>query len=114
MAELSWAPGAPLKCAFTAGPEGIAVVMKIRLPQITGVEWPLPGRGVFQRMFLVSLHSVGGLPVGATPVASGPRHWGQLELAGSTATARIGQQAKETRNRQFKTARRDICKAGRP
>jgi hypothetical protein len=29
-------------------------------------------------MFFVADHSVGGFPLGATPVASGPRHWCQL------------------------------------
>src|SRR5438270_13530163 len=50
----------------------------MRSPQTIGVECPLPGRVVFQRMFLVSLHSTGGLASGATPVPSGPRHCGQL------------------------------------
>src|SRR5215218_2387426 len=31
-----------------------AVVTKTRLPQTTGLEWPLPGRGVFQRTLFVS------------------------------------------------------------
>ena len=35
---------------------------------------PSPGISVFQRTFRDSLHSMGGLPRGATPVASGPRH----------------------------------------
>ena len=43
-----------------------------------GVPEPLPGSFVFHLTFLVSLHSIGGLPAGATPVESGPRHSGQL------------------------------------
>ena len=35
----------------------------------------------FQRMLLDSLHLIGGLPCGATPVASGPRYCGQLASA---------------------------------
>src|SRR3989442_2118412 len=46
-------------------------------PQTIGVECPLPGSAAFQRMFLVSLHSTGGLALGATQVPSGPRHCGQ-------------------------------------
>jgi hypothetical protein len=30
---------------------GMAVVTKTRSPQITGLEWPIPGKGVFQAMF---------------------------------------------------------------
>src|SRR5688500_390205 len=43
-----------------------------------GVEWPFPGKGIFQRTFFVSLHSEGGLARGAVPLASGPRHWVQF------------------------------------
>jgi len=33
-------------------------------------------------MFFVSLHSTGGVAVFETPVAYGPRHWGQNRSAG--------------------------------
>src|SRR3954471_24010393 len=42
-----------------------------------GLLLPVPATGTFQRMFFVSLHSIGGLAVGASPVPSGPRHVGQ-------------------------------------
>jgi hypothetical protein len=58
-------------------PVGTALSTKMRSPQTTGVELPLPGIATFQRTFLVSLHSTGGAAVGATPVMSGPRHCGQ-------------------------------------
>ncbi len=38
-----------------------------------GEEIPSPGIAAFQRMFLSSLHSIGGLPVGDTPDPNGPR-----------------------------------------
>ena len=67
---------------------GIAVVRKMRSPQTMGVEWPRPGIGVFQRMFVpsASSQSSGGSPSGATPVASGPRHAGQLSIASPLAS----------------------------
>src|SRR2546427_89669 len=43
-----------------------------------GEECPLPGTGIFQRTWLVSLQRIGGLACGATPLANGPRHCGQL------------------------------------
>src|SRR5262245_18412126 len=49
----------------------------MRSPQTIGVECPLPGMAVFQRMFFVSLHSTGGCALGATPVPNGPRQWAQ-------------------------------------
>ena len=56
---------------------GMAVKMKMRLPEIIGVEVPNPGVLIFHFTFLVSLHCDGGSASGATPVASGPRHCGQ-------------------------------------
>jgi hypothetical protein len=47
-----------------------------------GVDVPSPGMWTFQEMFLLSSHFTGGLPLGATPVPSGPRHCGQLSAAG--------------------------------
>ena len=51
-----------------------AVVRKIWLPQTIGVAVLSPGILIFHLTFLVSSHSSGGLAVGATPVAAGPRH----------------------------------------
>src|SRR5688500_2761003 len=69
----------------------MAAVTYTRLPQMAGVECPLPGSATFQRTFFVSLHSTGGVEFGATPVARGPRHCGHWsatktsEVAGFTA-----------------------------
>jgi hypothetical protein len=56
---------------------GTADSTNIRSPQITGDDEPRPGISTFQRMFFVSLHSVGGVADLETPVAKGPRHCGQ-------------------------------------
>src|SRR5262249_34472691 len=55
-------------------PSLLAAVRKIRSPQRTGVEFPVPGNLVFQRRFLVSLHSSGTLELPAYPCPLGPRH----------------------------------------
>ena len=60
---------------------GDGEVTNMRSPQTMGVECPSPGRSVFHRTFLVSLHSTGGLAYGATPVPKGPRHCGQKRSA---------------------------------
>src|SRR5580765_5649823 len=52
---------------------------------MTGEEEPRPGISTFQRMFFVSLHSVGGLACFETPVAYGPRHCGQKRSAVAAA-----------------------------
>src|SRR5262245_60475478 len=57
--------------------KGTAVVRKTRSLHRTGEECPLPGMGLFQRTFSLSLQRTGGSAWGATPVASGPRHWAQ-------------------------------------
>src|SRR5215475_5746408 len=54
----------------------MAVVRKIRSPQITGVEKPRPGIATFHLMFFVSLNSTGAA-VRAMPLKKGPRHCGQ-------------------------------------
>src|ERR1043165_8723 len=56
----------------------IAVNTKTRSPQTAGVAVPEPGRATFQRTLFVSLHSRGGVALGATPRAGGPRHCGQF------------------------------------
>src|SRR3954463_10959521 len=48
---------------------GTADRMKTLSPQTTGVPDPRPGISTFQRMFFVSLHSIGGSAVLETPVA---------------------------------------------
>src|ERR1041385_3692415 len=58
-----------------------AVRAKTRSPHTTGVEDAEPGTATFHFTFLVSLHSSGGSASGATPLASGPRHCGQLRRA---------------------------------
>src|SRR5688572_19715583 len=69
-------------------PEGIAVVRNTWSPHTTGEDEPRPGISTFQLTFFVSLHSVGGSACGATPVARGPRHCGQLRSAASSAELR--------------------------
>ena len=58
-------------------PAGIAERINIWSSHTMGDAEPWPGSSTFQRTFFVSLHSVGGSAVGDTPVANGPRHWGQ-------------------------------------
>jgi hypothetical protein len=67
---------------------GTALARRMRSPQTTGLEWPRPGMAVFQRMFLPdsTFHSVGGAPT-PTPLAEGPRNWGQLRSLASAAKA---------------------------
>ena len=57
-----------------------------RSPHTTGDADPRPGISTFHRMFLVSLHSMGGLARLETPLAWVPRHCGQNRSpAGSVA-----------------------------
>ena len=50
-------------------PTGTAVSRYTRSPQMTGEAAPRPGISTFHLMFLVSLHSTGGLAVRETPLA---------------------------------------------
>src|SRR5580704_12044180 len=59
--------------------------IKIRLSHTMGVALPSPGIGVFHLTLLVSLQVNGGSASGANPVASGPRHCGQLPSAAESA-----------------------------
>src|SRR5277367_3950493 len=61
--------------------------MKTRLSHTMGVALPSPGIGVFHLTLLVSLQVKGGSACGAKPVASGPRHCGQLRSAAESAQA---------------------------
>src|SRR6185503_15949425 len=66
-----------------------AVRTNTRLPQTTGVEEAEPAIGNFHFTFLFSLHSSGGSASGATPLASGPRHCGQLRRASGEGSAAL-------------------------
>src|SRR5947207_13209659 len=68
-------------------PTGMAVRIKTRSPQTMGVESPAPGILTFHFMWSVSLQVKGGSASGASPVASGPRHWGQNSLASDAELA---------------------------
>src|SRR5256885_2181463 len=62
----------------------IAVVRKIRSPQMTGLEWPRPGMAVFHLTledFSTSQEVAVGKP-SATPEAFGPRNCGQFPSEG--------------------------------
>src|SRR5688572_22493942 len=74
--------------AIAAGSTATAVSRKMRSPQMTGVDELRPGIGTFHRTFFVSLHSTGGVAVRETPVANGPRHWGQNLSADCSAVSR--------------------------
>src|SRR5213076_3369896 len=65
-----------------------------------GEECPLPGNGIFQRILLVSLQRVGGLACGATPLANGPRHCGQLFRSAALSQAPPPSASAETASRQ--------------
>ena len=67
-------------------PAGEAVATKMRSFHTTGVAWPSPGRGIFQRILVASSHRMGGLPWGAAPVPRGPRHWGQFRSYSDTVS----------------------------
>ncbi len=66
----------------------MAAVTKSRSSHTIGVECPPPGSFSFQRTLLFSLHAVGGLAFGATPVCSGPRHVGQKSRDGAAPLSR--------------------------
>jgi hypothetical protein len=56
-------------------------------PQTAGVDFPVPEGRIFHRIFFSSLHSMGGSPDRASPVARGPRHCAQFwAAAGGTLT----------------------------
>jgi hypothetical protein len=52
------------------------------------VDVPRPGTLTFHFTFFVSLHSIGGSPVGETPFINGPRHAGQFWSAVDAAAAK--------------------------
>src|SRR5690242_952427 len=81
-------PGPPRRPAGAAGaggaePVGTAVVRKMRSPQTTGDELPLPGTVTFQAICSVSLQCKGASPA-AIPSSLGPRQWGQPSTAANT------------------------------
>src|SRR5258707_1045552 len=59
-------------------PSSVALVTHTWLPQTTGDDQALPGIGVFQTTFSVSLHLSGKLVAAEQPLAVGPRNSGQL------------------------------------
>ncbi len=61
-----------------------------------GEECPLPGGATFQRIFFFSFHTVGGFASGATPFASGPRHWGQYLRASGVVVCATQESATKT------------------
>src|SRR5207247_7105677 len=65
-----------------------------------GEECPLPGNGIFQRILLVSLQRIGGLACGATPLANGPRHCGQLFKSAALSQAPPPSASADTASRQ--------------
>jgi hypothetical protein len=56
----------------------------------------------FQRTFSVSLQVTGGSARGPTPVASGPRHWGQLFRAFDSVDATLAPTVRYTNHRPMK------------
>src|SRR5256885_12520310 len=65
-----------------------------------GEECPLPGNGIFQRILLVSFQRIGGLACGATPLANGPRHCGQLLKTAALSQAAPPSASADTASRQ--------------
>src|SRR5579872_2881668 len=55
-------------------------VTKMRSPQTTGEDQPVPGMSVFQATFSVVLQVSGSLGFSVTPVDSGPRNWGHWSI----------------------------------
>src|SRR5438876_11969967 len=72
-----------------------------------GEECPLPGNGIFQRILLVSLQRIGGLARGATPLANGPRHCGQLFKTAALSQAPPPSASAHTPSRQPSSNRGD-------
>jgi hypothetical protein len=67
---------------------GAAVEMYTRSPQTTGDPAPRPGTSIFQRTFVVSLQSAGGVAVADTPVFNGPRQFGQNPSGAAAVSGR--------------------------
>lgn len=80
-------------------PVGMAVWMKMRLPQTMGEDAPEPGREAFQRRLVFSSNLVGGVASGAVPLWAGPRHSGQLVSA--VAVARRAERRDEASRMDF-------------
>src|SRR5260370_21461293 len=67
-------PGPATRSDFTA------VTTKTRSPKTIGDALPRPDRGAFHLTFVFSSQVTGGSPLGAVPLASGPRHWCQFSI----------------------------------
>src|SRR6266481_5605680 len=72
-----------------------------------GEECPLPGNRIFQRTLLVSLQRIGGLACGATPLANGPRHCGQLFVRVALSQTPPPSASADTASRQPRSNRDD-------
>src|SRR6266851_5171231 len=74
----------------------ITDVRKIRSPQTTGDDQPLPGISAFHTTLRVALHVSGSAGSSATPVDWGPRNCGQCSLAtsGTRKPNRMGTRAR--------------------
>src|SRR5262249_126833 len=77
-------PSVPTHINTRASPS--CEVRKIRSPQTTGVEPPMPGSVSVQATFFEALHLVGRPVSELTPSFVGPRHCGQLSAAARPAT----------------------------
>src|SRR6476620_7558954 len=82
----------------------MAVIKKIWFPHRTGVAVLSPSIFTFHLMFVLSSQFVGGSPIGATPLASGPRHCGQLYCHSDSLSAGAAMAAHEL-NMRSKLAR---------
>src|SRR5687767_328312 len=64
-------------------------VMKMRSPQMIGVDEPLPGNGSVQTMFFLSLQEVGNFFSLEMPSLCGPRQLGQFSARAMELTETI-------------------------
>lgn len=76
------------------------MVTNTLLPQMIGVELPLPGIFTFHLTCLDSLHSRGGLPSVETPSAEGPRHCGHVSVGAAQAALIATAREVDTTNRE--------------
>src|SRR5260370_25940689 len=79
----------------------IAVTMKTWSPQTIGVALPRPVSGAFHLMFFFSSHLMGGSPLGAVPLASGPLQWGQLSIASSAREGAASNQVERVKRATY-------------
>src|ERR1700680_2088327 len=65
------------------------LVIKMRSPQTTGEDQPVPSTSIFQRTFSVEDQVSGSPASSATPMDCGPRNCGQLSEANASAVSAI-------------------------